>query len=346
MKLYFVFPVTGPNNGVKIISSYIKNNLVSENKIEVITIDTAQAEDYSSFGKFSFKKISKIFKILTSLFKIKKKDLVYLNFTPKGFAFYRDLLVLMVGCFKASNVTIHIHANGLEDKIKGYNKWLFAKTKIIVINEAQYRALNGYAQNCFLLPNALPDYYDSRTITYRETGKINLIFLSNISKEKGIYRLEKLAKIVHDRNIKCIINVFGGILSEQDKIVVDKLKTQYTFLTYHGALKNEQEKFEALQLNDALIFLSDENYEVSPLVYIEALMSGLPVFTTKQVVAKSMFEKNVAFILNKDLDNFEDILNNFITNKKELKVKARDTYLNTYSFTTYMNELKNILLNA
>jgi glycosyltransferase involved in cell wall biosynthesis len=346
MSLYFIFPVTGPNNGVKIISSYIKNNLVFENKIEVITIDTAQAEDYNSFGKFSFKKISGIFKILASLFKIRKKDLVYLNFTPKGFAFYRDLLVLMVCCFKVSNVTIHVHANGLEDKIKGYNKWLFAKTKIIVINEAQNKALSGFAQHCFLLPNALPDYYDSRTIKYREAGEISLIFLSNISKEKGIYRLEKLAKIVQERDIKCIINVFGGILSEQDKKVVDKLKAQFTFLTYHGALKNEQEKFEALQLNDALIFLSDENYEVSPLVYIEALMSGLPVFTTKQVVAKSMFEKNVAFILNKDLDNFEDILNNFITNKKELKVKARDTYLNTYSFTTYMNELKNILLNA
>ena len=346
MSLFFVFPISGPNNGVKVISTHIKDALELDDEIEINTIDTAQAKDYDNFGKFSFSKISFFLKIIKRLFKIRKKDSVYLNFTPKGFAFYRDLIILFVCHFKTSNVTIHIHANGLEDKIKFYNKRLFLKTKIIVINKAQFKSIGALGLSCFLLPNALPDYYTSKPLRYNQSDEVNFIFLSNISKEKGIYRIDKLAQFIKAKGIKCKLNIYGGILCDKDETLIKVLNKEYQFLTYYGPLLNENDKFEALQQNDVLLFLSDENYEVSPLVYIEALMSGLTVFTTEQVVSQNLCDDNVAEVLNNDLDNFELLFNKFSRTKDEIKPIVRHTYLSNYSFADYIKELKKITLNG
>ncbi|MUU79058.1 glycosyltransferase [Winogradskyella endarachnes] len=346
MSLFFVFPISGPNNGVKIISTHIKNALALDNEIEIKTIDTAQAKDYGNFGKFSFKKISFLFKILKNVLKVKNKDRVYLNFTPKGFAFYRDFIILLVCHFRTSNVTIHIHANGLEHKIKFYNKWLFLRTKIIVINEVQLKSVEKFGLNCYLLPNALPDYYKSIPLRFNKSNEVHFIFLSNLSKEKGIYRIQKLAELIKSQEIKCKLNIYGGTLSEKDETLINILNKSYEFLTYYGPLLNEKDKFEAIQQNDALLFLSDENYEVSPLVYIEALMSGLTIFTTKQNISDKLRNDNVAKVLTCNLDNFVSLLDDFSRNKKNSKAIIRNSYLKKYKFADYIKELKKITLHG
>ncbi len=345
-KLFFIFPITGPNNGVKVISNHIKKALDNANDFEVKPVNTAQAKNYSNFGKFSLKKISSFLKVLKSLFKIKTDDAVYLNFTPRGYAFYRDLIILAVCNYRTKNVTIHIHANGLEKKFKFYNRSLFLKAKIIVINKAQKEHLENLAAHCFLVPNALPDYYKNNEIIYRDTNGLNLIFLSNISKEKGIYRLEKIAQIIGKNQIKCHINVYGGALDKQEKQIIFELNERYEFLNYHGVLENDCDKFRALQKNDVLLFLSDENYEVSPLVYIEALMSGLFIWTTNQIVAENLTKLNVADVLEDDLCNFVELTNSFKKMGQEQKENIRNSYFDNYSFSDYVDSIKDIILNA
>ena len=53
-----------------------------------------------------------------------------------------------------------------------------------------------------------------------------------------------------------------------------------------------EEKSKIYSEATALLFLSDKNYEVFPLVYIEALMHGLPIISTPQHVAESVVKEN------------------------------------------------------
>ncbi|SHI30703.1 Glycosyltransferase involved in cell wall bisynthesis [Arenibacter nanhaiticus] len=346
--LYFIFPITGPNNGVKVISNHIKRSIFNNNPISVRTINTAQAEDFSNFGKFSTKKVFHFFKLFKSLFIIEREDMVYVNVTPSGFAFYRDLIILFLCSFRTTNITAHIHANGLEKKVKIYNKFLFAKLKIIVINVDQKGKLDSLKLNTFLVPNSLPDYFENTPIRPLQEAGIKLIYLSNISKPKGIERLIKIAEVISSKKLDCILNVFGGALSETEKCTIKDLDLKYDFLNYHGPILDEREKYDNLLKNDALLFLSDENYEVYPLVYIESLMSGLPILTTKQIVSDNFSKIGVADILNENTDNFEAIITNYLEDPQQFhnrKIKSRDAYKQNYSYNNFIQQIEKIILH-
>ncbi|MFB9051978.1 glycosyltransferase [Formosa undariae] len=347
MKLFFIFPISGPNNGVKVLSNHIKNLLFTDTKISIIELNTAQAKDFNNFGKFNFDKILSFFSLFKTLFLIKKGDIVYLNFTPKGFAFYRDLIILLVCSLRTKNITAHIHANGLEDNVKFYNKFLFSKIKIIVINKLQFKNISPFCPNTFLVPNALPDYFQNDNLKVAVNKEINFIFLSNLSKEKGIHRLVKIAEILDNEKIDCKLNILGGALSNEDESIIQNLNSRYKIISYFGPIKEDVTKFANLSANDVLLFLSDEDYEVYPLVYIEALMSGLPIITTNQIVTSNLHEMGVAFILKKDASNLIELLNinfNSSDNLRDLKEKARFTYLDNYSFKKFIKSLEKILL--
>src|SRR5690606_19544665 len=131
MKIFLLIPVKGPINGAKLISKTIWLGFLNKLTSEIILIDTAQASKADDFGKFRFKKIRLVFKILFQVLKrVKKEDKALLNFTPHGFAFVRDCIILWFLKFKKANITLHIHANGLEKKNKIFLKILFKGIKI------------------------------------------------------------------------------------------------------------------------------------------------------------------------------------------------------------------------
>lgn len=346
--LYFIFPITGPNNGVKIISNHIRDSIFVGYPIKVNVINTAQAEDYSNFGKFGPKKIVRFFKLFKELFRIRREDIVYVNITPRGFAFYRDFLILLFSSLRTTNITAHIHSNGLEKKISRLNKFLFKKLKIIVINKDQKKKLDEFNLNTFLVPNSLPDYFNPNPEIFPLDEELKLIFLSNISKEKGIDRLERVSEIISVNEIKCHLSIFGGALTIPVKNKINNLNERYDFLTYHGPISQENKKYEALSNNDALLFLSDENYEVYPLVYIEALMAGLPILTTRQIVSEDFIDLGVLDELDRNLDNFEATVSNYLQNLKqfhERKKRARKVYCNKYSYEDFIEKIEKIILS-
>ncbi|WP_053976506.1 glycosyltransferase [Mangrovimonas xylaniphaga] len=347
MKLFFVFPLSGPNNGVKVISNFIFHGFLERYKFILRKIDTAQANNFNSFGKFSFKKVMNIFSLLKKIYSISNEDVVYLNITPKGFAYYRDLILLFC-CFKRTeNITLHIHANGLEKKISFYNRHLFAKSKIIVINKRQMELISPFCDNVFLVPNALPDNYCGDRLSVKKELGIRFIFISNLSKEKGVGRLRDICKELSDKNVHCELNVFGGALSENDLLDVRELGLRYSFFKYNGPISDEKEKNEILKESDVLLFLSDENYEVYPLVYIEALMNGLPIISTNQVVIEDLLNLGVASVIGEDLSGFDKALSWLGQNEEliSLKEKCRETYLKNYCFEGFMNKIENIIVH-
>ena len=344
-KLYFCFPISGPNNGVKIISNYIVDFLAKRSKYDLELVDIAQAKEHSNFGNFSLAKFIDTFRLFKRLLSVSKKDLVYLNLTPKGFAFYRDMIFLMICKFKRSNVTIHIHANGLEKKINFLTGIILKGVKIIVINTDQLNKIQKKHQEVFLIKNALPDYYNN-ALEPKFNNKIRLLFFSNLSKEKGLFRLIDVARKIDESNISCELNICGGILNSDFKSIIDKLVFTYNFVKYHGSITDEKEKFLFFSESDFLLFLSDINYEVSPLVYIEALMSGLPIISTEQIVSPDIVNSGNMFILREDLGKIVSILSNYnksFNELSQLKKKSRNYYLKEYSFENFVYEIENVL---
>lgn len=346
-KLYFCFPLSGPNNGVKIISSYILTDFLKDDSFDLRAIDTAQSKGFSNFGKFNFNKFIDTLSLFSKLLNVKHEDLIYLNLTPQGFAFFRDFCMILICKIKRGNVTVHVHANGLEKKINPLTRYLLKGVKIVVINHLQYNKLKSLNSNLYLVKNALPDFAQQplKMNTFDE-NKIKLLFFSNLSKQKGVFRLVSLIESIGKTNLNCEVNIYGGILDQSHETILKTLKCKYDFTNYFGPIIDEKEKYKAFQANDFLLFLSDENYEVSPLVFIEALMSGLPIITTKQVVSKEIIDKKCGFHISDNSKELISILQRYRSNESNhntMRVKCRKTYLENYSFENFMKEIKTII---
>jgi glycosyltransferase involved in cell wall biosynthesis len=348
-KIHFCFPLSGPNNGVKIISTYILNNFLEDKSFDLIVIDTAQSRGFDNFGKFNLNKIVYTLILYLKLLKVKREDLIYLNFTPKGFAFFRDFFMILICNIKRGNVTVHVHANDLEKKINPVTRFLLNRIKIIVINRMQYNNLKELHSNLFLVKNALPDFFKLSPLTNKlKDDKIRLLFFSNLSKEKGVFRLESIIRLIGKSNLNCEVNIYGGILDKSNETIFKDLKLNYDFINYFGPITDEKEKYNIFIENNFLLFLSDINYEVSPLVYIEALMSGLPVITTKQVVSDDIINKKCGFHISEEGSELLTLLQdyNFLSSirKEELKKRCKDVYLKNYSFDYFISQIKTIII--
>lgn len=344
MKLFFIFPLKGPTNGVKVISKYVLEKFQEEKDIDIQIVDTSQATDYSDFGKFNLNKISFIFKLLSSIRGINKNDLAYMNFSTKGFSFYRDIIILSYLNFKDANVTIHIHANGLEKWKNSIIRKNLNRSKIVVINSKQLASLSHF-KNVFYVKNVLPDFYDGNfKILEEKSEDARLLYFSNLSVQKGIDCLKGICKLIHSKALNYKLTICGGVLDQYSQNVLDELIAEYNFVTYLGPIDDESTKMKLFKNHDFLLFLSEINYEVYPLVYIEALMNGLPIITTQQIVAEEVIANNSGFLLtNHDIEKY---ISTFEKPKllytTKLMIRAR--FEKEYCFNDYYSQIKKIIL--
>jgi glycosyltransferase involved in cell wall biosynthesis len=166
--------------------------------------------------------------------------------------------------------------------------------------------------------------------------------MSNISEGKGAELLLEVCRIIVERSAPLKLTICGGVLDDLSQQVIDTIQ-KYTFVNYMGPVSDVEEKMQIYKEHDFLIFLSKENYEVYPLVYIEALMNGLSVITTQQVVAGEIIGNGRGLLLKKD--NFvEYVMNNVdLLSLTKLKFENRKAYEVEYDFKTFCEQIKKIV---
>ncbi len=346
-RINFCFPLKGPTNGVKIISRSIYETFCENDWYSLRTIDLSQARKFSSYGKFSLWKLVNTFNIIIEFLKIRSNEIVYLNFTPKGFAYYRDILLLRICIMKRARTTIHIHANDLDLKINARNKRLFQSVNIIVINREQQTKLDQKGLQSFLVPNALPDL-NPEGVRELKGGVMSspvFLFLSNLSLEKGTPRLLELSKTFKELGLDLHLKIGGGILDSASAAILDEVCRENDYVDYLGPVSDLDIKKELFLTSDFLLLLSDPGYEVSPLVYIEALMHGLPILTTSQVVARPLIDAGCAFLLTEEgrIPALLDLTSMELAERLRLKYLCRAYYEKMFSFDKYVFQLKQII---
>lgn len=340
-KLFFIFPIKGPVNGVKIIGKQMLDRFTEDNFL-VYNIDTAQAKDFSSFGKFNFSKVYYILQLLWKLKSVSKDEPVFMNLTTKGFSFIRDIIIVQFLLLKKANITIHIHSNGLEELRSKYCKKIISRVKKIVINQKQFNYLKSY-DSLFYVPNALIDL--SANITFEPVFRnhITLLYMSNLSIPKGIDKLYKMCVDIRNNKRNYTITICGGVLDSHSESIIQKITQTFDFVTFLGPITDQDQKMKIYKEHDFLIFLSDIDYEVYPLVYIEALMNGLPIITTPQVIAEQITQNDAGIII-KD-DNYISYITKYSSPEKhlELRKKIREKFEKEYNFETYYQSIKKIV---
>ncbi|GHV47981.1 glycosyl transferase [Bacteroidia bacterium] len=245
----------------------------------------------TEIGELSFKKIilyiSIILQTLKSLIAF-RPQLCYIALTAKGIAFYKDFIIILLFKLFRRRVILHFHNKGvcqyqnkcLDDRLY---RFVFNHSKVILLSNKLYADIQKYVnrKDVFLCPNGISDQVMDNQKTAHST--IQILFLSNMMKAKGVFDLLDACDILNRKGIEFQCNFVGkwADITEVDLNNAIKERKLTCKVLAHGARYGSDKK-AFFNEADIFVFPTFYVYETFGLVNLEAMLYGLPIISTNE----------------------------------------------------------------
>ncbi len=219
-----------------------------------------------------------------------------------------------------------------------------------MISQSLFYDIEKYVneKEVYVLPNAiekrLEDNDFEETIGKRVSKSgINLLFLSNMIRSKGVFIALEAAKVLKDKKHNFKFYFVGEWYDIKRKEFFNEVKRRNIDkeVEYLGFKKGkEKEKI----LKDSDIFVYPTYKDIFGIVNIEAMQFGLPVVSTYEGAIPEIVEDNVTGFLvpQKDFRALAEKIE-ILINNPDLRIKmsraGREKFLREYTFDKFENRL-------
>jgi glycosyltransferase involved in cell wall biosynthesis len=360
-KLLFLGRFPPPIHGAAIMNKNYFESLDKDKDFSIKKIKINYSNSLDKLGKINFKKFFGIFavffKILFNLTFFRPK-IVYFEIAPKGLAFYRDSIYVLLCKLFRRKIIFHFHAKGISKIInnkllKKYYIFIFKNTKVILLSNILYEDMKSIINKnqIEILPNGIKDELAEKEFKEiikerSKNKKLNLLFLSNMIESKGPLDVLKICNELKNKKIDLECNFIGKFQDEEfGKIFFEELKKLKLEKScdYLGPQYGKDKK-RILKKTNYLIFPTKYPEECFPLVILESFMYGIPVLSYNNGAIREIIDKNFLGFVSKK-NNWKKLSERLINrlNKKENSDKIRKYFNKNYRIETAKQNLLNIL---
>lgn len=159
--------------------------------------------------------------------------------------------------------------------------------------------------------------------------KINVLFLSNMIAEKGVWTIVKAAKILHKKDLSVEFHFVGkwsDITEEMFECALIESHLEDVCFAHGGKYGKEKDDFWATA--DVFVFPTFYHNECFPLVLLEAMQHHLPcISTTEGGIPGIIDDKETGFLIEKhDFHTLADKLEYFIEHPEESERMGENGY--------------------
>jgi glycosyltransferase involved in cell wall biosynthesis len=218
-------------------------------------------------------------------------DIIYLEMAPMGTAFFKDSVFILISKIFKKKIYIQFHAKGAakttrNKMAKHYYKFILKNSKIILLSNMLFSDIKSITKRkqVEILPNGIPDEITDEKlrkiiITRKKNKKPVLLFLSNMIKTKGPLDVLEVCNKLNIEGMDFECNFVGKFQDRNFEVEFKNKLKEFNLegrCKYLGA-KYGKEKNKILEKSTALIYPTVE--DCFPLVTLEALMYGMPVFS-------------------------------------------------------------------
>lgn len=357
-KVLFILHLPPPIHGSSVVGKYIMNSSIINSNLHSRYINLGTSTSLEEIGKKPIKKIGIYLKIVFQTIKqlvVFKPDLVYIAITAKGQAFYKDGFIAFLSKVFQRKVVYHLHNRSMAER---QDKWfdvvlshrLFKNSDVILLSKYLYPEVQKYVpeNRVHYCPNGIPQL--SNKILHSEkriSEKVQILFLSNLMKAKGVYVLLAACKILQEKQLPfhCVfIGGEGDISSEmfQKKLLeLDLTKDVH----YEGRKYGEEKE---IAFSQADIFAFPTLNETFGLVNLEAMQFSLPIVSTFEGgIPDIISEGKSGFLVEKaNAEAFAEKLEILIANSKlrlEMGEAGRLRYERYFTLIKFENSILEIL---
>lgn len=289
-RILFILHLPPPVHGAAMVGKYIHDSQLINNTFDCQYINLALAKDLNDIGKGG---ITKLINFIQKLILIKqtvkrfKPDICYVTPNAKGGAFYKDFVVVQLLKSMGCKVIVHYHNKGVSTR---QNFWFdnllythfFKNLKVILLAKSLYPDFSKYVlpNNLYICPNGIPQTTILPSIQHK---RFNILFLSNMMEEKGVWTLLKACKILKENNriFEChYVGKWSDITQEIFEEKVHEYKLNDSVFA-HGAQYGDN-KNKYWQACDLFVFPTYYHNESFPMVLLEAMQQKKACISTNE----------------------------------------------------------------
>jgi glycosyltransferase involved in cell wall biosynthesis len=362
--ILFLLHLPPPVHGSSVIGEYIQKSLVINQTFNAKYINLLISNEVSSSGKISWRKVCIVliiwYQLLIELI-LRKPNLCYLALTTTGFAFYRDVfLVVLLKIFRVKRI-YHLHNKGVSRWSKFwvhryFYRFVFKNADIILLSKFLYPDIQEFVpiNNVHICPNGIPNKnIDKKS---KETGNSydvpKILFLSNLIESKGVFVLLEACSILKQKGILFHCDFVGG----EGDVSVSQFNEQVQKYGIADEVEYLGKKYgieKEIIFSEADIFVFPTYYpnECFPLVVLEAMQFELPVISTTEGGIRDMVDEGkTGFLLDKKDPNLLAELIIQLIDNNELRRKmgkvGREKYMREFTIDKFERKMVEILDNS
>lgn len=356
--ILFLLHLPPPVHGSTIVGKQIKNSKIINYKFKARYVNLILSKKVSESGKINLFKVIRFFKIWFQLFGIllfRRPDLCYYALTTTGAGFKKD--VLLIALLRSFNIQIvyHLHNKGVsKSNTKNINDFLyrfvFKNSFVILLSEYLYYDIAQYVPKNMLYYclNGIKDYQPDAALSLTpEIRPFNILFLSNMLVDKGVYDLIDACEILNKKGLYFNCDFVGG----EGNISIKDFNSYVNKKSLSGKVRylgKRYGKLKEMTYEQADIFVFPTRNECFGLVLLEAMQHRLPVIATSEGGIPDIIEdgKN-GFLVNKgDVIALAGKIE-FLLHHPELRVRmgenGRRVYENKFTDEIFENNILGIL---
>jgi glycosyltransferase involved in cell wall biosynthesis len=306
-------PFYPPVSGVSSANETLRQALSQRYLVDHINMGYPTLKE--DLGKFSIKKTVHSLRCYSKIYKMASARVVYMTPGQSFLGVMKYSPFLLLAQLLRKKTLIHVHGDNLHrqyEKLKGWKKKTFSEVlsgfdQGIVLSENLRKNLKPFLpeEKISIVHNFVDDKIlkaiNSTVVANKDTSKLQILFLSNLMRQKGTLDLLKALLILKENGVEFEAVLAGELeagTSDQVLSLIDKLEGQ---VTYSGTIRGQSKLDEFIRAN---VFVLPTFYQMEgqPMALLEAMATGNIVITTQHAGIPDIFVsgKNGFYVRKQD----------------------------------------------
>ncbi len=356
-RILIIAQIPPPYHGQSIMQKFLVD--AQWNWCDKVHLPIIFSKDVASIGKFKLSKLIELARLCIKIYRLQKKknfDCIY--YPPGGpnrIPIYRDLFVIGILKLFSTKIILHFHAGAIDKIFCKLNfiealvvKKIFAKVDCaIVLSKFLEKEVKWIkSKKIVIVPNGIEDV--ALKPVANNSNFINILFVGNLKKEKGIYILLQAAVIIRNSITNFVIKLMGDFHSNDDRNKFLQTITDFNLennIVLLGSLRGEEKwnEFRKAQIFCLPTFAT----EGMPISILEGMMFSLPIVSTKWRAIPDIIMHEVNGLLaepnnEKSLANCLLELIHSDEKRRMYGTAGRETYLEKYNVEKHLLEMEDV----
>ncbi|EKO3462204.1 glycosyltransferase family 4 protein [Vibrio fluvialis] len=290
MKVSIIGPFPEPIHGMSKSNETLLQYFEKSNDVTISYFDITLERRLKSKNRQGKFRLSSFFLSLVNLFKLlffvfqRRGDVMYITPPQSVLGYVRIYPAILFAKILGSKIVIHIHGSRFSYYVEQSRSFFQMLVKssfrfidaFILLGESIKLSHSHLLERSkiFICENGVEDPHF--TLRSRNNTVTNVLFLSNLMKDKGIFDFLDAIEKIHPRD-QYHFALAGAIEPSQSKLIGERLSRLGPNVSYHGVVTGREKE---ILFEKADIFILPSYDEGQPLSILEAYSYGCTVVTT------------------------------------------------------------------